>query len=95
MLSSVFVKILASFIIHRICDAYNLNISECQMGFRQNRGCQDGFYCLKGVQQWARKAQRELFCGMVDLSAAFDWCKCLLVFESARLVVGDTVMMEI
>jgi hypothetical protein len=65
------------------------------MGFRPKRGCQDGFYCLKGVHQWCRKSQRELFCGMVDLSAAFDWCSRPFIFDSARLIVGDSVMIEI
>ena len=95
MLSSVFTKILATVMMNRICIAYEQNIAEGQMGFRTKRGCQDGVYCLKGVQQWCRKAQRELFCGMVDLSAAFDWCARPFVFDSARLVVGDSILIEI
>ena len=95
MLSSVFTKILASVMLNRICIAYDQNIAEGQMGFRKKRGCQDGVYCLKGVQQWCRKSQRELFCGMVDLSAAFDWCARPFVFDSARLVVGDSILIEI
>ena len=95
MLSSVFTKILAGIILNRIGTAYNLNIGEGQMGFRPKRGCQDGFYCLKGVHQWCRKSQRALFCGMVDLSAAFDWCSRPFIFDSARLIVGDSIMIEI
>ena len=95
MLSSTLTKILATLIINRICTTYDLNISEGQMGFRPNRGCMDGSYCLKRVHQWGRKAQTEIFCGMVDLSAAFDWCPRPFVFASARLIVGDSIMIDI
>ena len=88
-------KVLTVLIIDRISEAYNLNIGEGQMGFRQGRGCQDGFYCLKRIHQWGRKAQKQIFCSMVDLSSAFDWCKRPWVFESMRHVIGDSKLIDL
>ena len=73
MLSSILTKILSCIFVSRIKQAYNLNISENQMGFRDGRGCQDGNDCLKRMQQWCRKRQRELFVGMVDLSSTIQY----------------------
>ena len=95
MLSSILTKILTVLIIDRIAEAYNINIGEGQMGFRQGRGCRDGSYCLKRVHQYCRKTQRELFCSMVDLSSAFDWCRREWVFESMRHVVGESQLIDL
>ena len=95
MLSSILTKILCVIIIDRIAEAYNMNLSEGQMGFRQGRGCQDGQYCLKTIHQWCRKSQRWVYVSMVDLSAAFDWCNRVWVFESMRHVIGESKLIDI
>ena len=95
MLSSILTKILSVVFIRRISDAYNKNIGQGQFGFRKNRGCADGVYCLKRPHQWSRKSQRELYVGMVDLSAAFDWVDRKFSWESVRHIVGDSILITI
>ena len=41
-----------------------------------------------------RKMQREMYCGMVDLSSAFDWCKRDWVFKSMRKIVGPSKLID-
>ena len=95
MLSSILTKILSCIFVSRIFDAYNKNIGPGQFGFRSGCGCCDGSYCLKQVQQWSRKLQRELYVGMVDLTAAFDWVDREFSWEAVRHVIGDGLLIEI
>ena len=43
----------------------------------------------------SRKVQRELFVGMVDLSAAFDWISRNFTWEAVRHVIGDSILITI
>ena len=95
MLSSILTKIMSCIFVSRIKTAYNKNLGQGQMGFRDGRGCQDGNYCLKRMHQWSRKVQRELYVGMVDLSSAFDWVSRELTWESVRHVIGDSILISI
>ena len=95
MLSSILTKILACIFISRIRVAYNLNMGPGQMGFRDGKGCQDGNYCLKLIHQWCRKQQREVFVGMIDLTAAFDWVSRDFTWESVRHIIGDSILISI
>ena len=95
MLSSILAKIWACIFVSRICEAYNRNMGEGQFGFRPGMGCQDGNYCLKRVHQWSRKVQRELYVGMIDLTAAFDWVSRDFTWEAVRHVIGDNILISI
>ena len=65
------------------------------MGFRPGRGCTDGIYCLKRIHQWARKQQKEIYIGMVDLSAAFDHIRRDWLFEIVQGYFGELTMFKI
>ena len=88
-LSSILTKILVKIILHRILNVYDCSLNEGQMGFRPNRGTNDGTYCIKRVQQWATKQQRQIYVAMVDLSAAFDTVHREWLFTSVRLILGE------
>ena len=95
MLSSILTKILSCVFVTRISEVYNKNLGPGQMGFRSGKGCQDGNYCLKCLHQWCRKTQRELYVGMVDLSAAFDWIDRDFTWEAVRHIIGDSILITI
>ncbi|XP_033098478.1 uncharacterized protein LOC117102327 [Anneissia japonica] len=57
---------------------------ETQFGFRRERGCNDGIYVTKQLQEIANLSQRRLFTCYVDLSAAFDHVNQSFLFQSIR-----------
>ena len=75
--------------------SYDSVLYEGQMGFRPNRGCNDGVYSVKRLHQWARKNQVELFIGMVDLSAAFDHIHRRWLFRAVKLYLGDNKLVTL
>ena len=94
--SSVIGTVLVKIILKRLLPFYDMSLDEGQMGFRPNRGTTDGIYCLKRVQQWAVRQQKEVYCLMVDLSAAFDHLHRKWLFTAVRLLLGqDSTMVEI
>ena len=88
-LSTILSKILVNILLARLNKTYDGVLYEGQMGFRPNRGCNDGIYCLKRLHQWARKNQIEIYVGMVDLSAAFDHISRPFLMTILRMFFGE------
>ena len=94
-LSSILTKVLVNIVLERCLSFYDDILNEGQMGFRPGRGCTDGIYCLKRIHQWARKQQKEIYIGMVDLSAAFDHIRRDWLFTIVQGYFGNLTMFEI
>ena len=91
--SSVIGTVVVKIILKRLINHYDLALDEGQMGFRPNRGTVDGIYCLKRVQQWAVRQQKQVYCLMVDLSAAFDHLHRQWLFTAVKLLLGENSSM--
>ena len=89
-------KVLCVIILTRMREWYEGNLSEGQYGFRAKRGCQDAIYGLKRVQQIYHHQLKKLFCGFIDLKAAFDWVPREWMFKSIRNrnIKGDPKISE-
>ena len=77
-------KILCVIVMERTKKWYEGSLGEGQYGFRSNRGCQDAIYGLKRIQQIFYEKKEPLYCGFIDLKAAFDWVPRDWMFRSIR-----------
>ena len=82
-------KVLIQIILKRLQKWYSLQISEYQNGFVQNRGCTDGVFIAKRIQQIAVSRQTKLHLLFVDLTAAFDTITRKWMFDSIRMRFRD------
>ena len=62
---------------------------DTQFGFRSGKGCNDGIYVLKQLQEISYQSQTKLFTCFVDLTAAYDHINRTFLFQSIRNRIPD------
>ena len=83
-LGSIIVKIVMNIILTRTSNFYERQLLTTQFGFRTGKGCNDGIYMCKQLQEIAHRSNRKLYTCFVDLSNAYDHINRNLLFTSIR-----------
>ena len=78
-------KLIIILILARIRPWYETQLTDEQNGFRSDRGCTDGIYTAKRIQQITRRKKQVLYLLFVDLTAAFDHIPRKWLFETIKL----------
>ncbi len=81
-IGSLMTKIAMNIILKRISVFYESQLLPTQFGFRSGRGCNDGIYVCKQLQEVSHQSCRKLYTCFVDLSAAYDHINRLFLFQS-------------
>jgi hypothetical protein len=68
----------------RLSTFYESQLLTTQFGFRSGKGCNDGIYVCKQLQEIAVRSSRRLYTCFVDLSAAYDHINRNFLFQSIR-----------
>ena len=84
-IGSTLCKLLVNIILERLQPWYNIQLTDQQNGFRQNRGTTDGIFLLKRIQQITDRKQQPLYLLFVDLTAAYDHIPRSWLFQSIKL----------
>ena len=71
-IGSTLCKVLIILIINRLKSWYEAQLLDQQQGFRKGRGCTDGLFQIKNIQQIALKSKKQVPLIFIDLTAAFD-----------------------
>ena len=83
-IGSISTKAAMNIILTRISEFYEAQLLDTQFGFRSGRGCNDGIYVLKQLQEISYQSQTKLFTCFVDLTAAYDHINRSFLFQSIR-----------
>ena len=89
-IGSTISKLIVNIILGRLQPWYELQLTDEQNGFRQNRGTTDGIFNIKRIQQISNRTSQPLYLLFVDLSAAFDHIPRKWMFDSIKLRFGNT-----
>ena len=81
-IGSILVKVLNNIILKRVSQFYEGQLLATQFGFRTGKGCNDGIYVCKQLQEMAHRSKKKLYTCYVDLSAAYDHINRDLLFRS-------------
>ena len=85
-------RILAKIIMNRLKEAYEMNISDYQFGFRRNRSTTDAIFVLRSV---INKYNETLIAVYIDLTAAYDHIPRDFLFRVLTLRTGATHLIAI
>ena len=83
-IGSIVVKVVMNIILSRSSQFYESQLLNTQFGFRSGKGCNDGIYVMKQLQEVACRSKRKLYTCYVDLSSAYDHINRKLLFSSIR-----------
>ena len=81
---SLLPKIAMNIVLKRMSTFYEATLLRTQFGFRSGKGCNDGIYAIKQLQDVSYKSQRKLYTCYVDLTAAYDHIPRKFMFQSIR-----------
>ena len=84
-IGSTVCKLIIMLILARIRPWYEAQLTDEQNGFRSDRGCTDGIYTAKRIQQITKRKKQVLYLLFVDLTAAFDHIPRKWLFETIKL----------
>ena len=85
-------KILASLVISRIRNAYEMLIMNYQFGFRSNRSTTDAIFILQNAINLSSKP---LFLCFIDLKAAYDWINRDMLFKILEIRIKSPILVNI
>ena len=83
-IGSIIVKLLMNIILDRLSNFYESQLLTTQFGFRSGKGCNDGIFVVKQLQEIACRSNKKLYTCFVDLSAAYDHINRQFLFHSIR-----------
>ena len=83
-IGSIVVKVVMNIILARLSPFYESQLLTTQFGFRSGKGCNDGIYACKQLQEIAYRSNRKLYTCYVDLSSAYDHINRNFLFSTIR-----------